>query len=75
MPRSVLPQNKKRKKDPKKPFHQLTKPSKNIYPILSPLQSRGDRPLHMTLEDQLNALIYFLLEGHSSERYLLQALE
>ena len=29
----------------------------------------------MTLEDQLNALIYFHLEEHSSGRHLLQALE
>lgn len=75
MPYSIAPENKKRKKKPKKSFRQLTKPLKNIYPNISPLQARGDRPLQMTLEDQLNALIYFHLEEHSSGRHLLQALE
>ena len=31
--------------------------------------------MQMTLEDQLNALIYFHHEEHSSGRHLLQALE
>jgi hypothetical protein len=75
MPYSIAPQNKKRKKKSGKSFRQLTKPLKNIYPTISPLQARGDRPLQMTLEDQLNALIYFHLEEHSSGRHLLQALE
>ena len=43
------------KKRTRKPFHQLTNPIENVSPILSPLQARGDRPLQMTLEDQLNA--------------------
>ncbi|MCD6561392.1 MAG: hypothetical protein J7L16_06505, partial [Deltaproteobacteria bacterium] len=28
-----------------------------------PLASRGDRPLKMTFEDQLNALIFFILKN------------
>lgn len=47
----------------------------DILPNISPLQARGNKPLQMTFEDQLNALIYFHLEEHSSGRHLLQALQ
>jgi len=36
------------------------------------LLSRGDRPLQMTFENQLNALIYFHLQEHPSGRHLIQ---
>jgi hypothetical protein len=39
------------------------------------LESRGYRPLQMTFEDQLNALIFFHLEEYSSGHEPLQALE
>ena len=39
------------------------------------LSARGDRPLKMTLEDQLNALIYFHLEEHESARDLVHDLK
>ena len=39
------------------------------------LESRGDRPLQMTFDDQLKALIFLHLEEYSSGRELLQALE
>jgi len=39
------------------------------------LESRGDRPLQMTFDDQLKALIFFHLEEYSSGRELLQAFE
>ena len=39
------------------------------------LTSRGNRPLQMEFEDQLNALIYFYLQEHTSGRHLLQSLE
>ena len=42
---------------------------------MPPLESRGDRPLKMTFEDQLKALIFFHLEEHTSARHLLQVLE
>lgn len=54
---------------------------KLIHPIIGPLasapplESRGNRPLQMTFDDQLNILIYFHLEEHTSGRHLLQALE
>ena len=38
------------------------------------LLARGDRPLKMTFEDQLNALIFFHLEEHESARDLVQDL-
>ena len=40
-----------------------------------PLESRGERPLQMTFEDQLKALIFFHLEEHTSAQHLLQVLE
>jgi lysyl-tRNA synthetase class II len=39
------------------------------------LKSRGDRPLKMTFEDQLNALVYFHLQEHKSARHLIQDLK
>ena len=41
----------------------------------TPLNSRGNRSLQMTLEDQLNALVLFHLEEHASAQHLLQVLE
>jgi hypothetical protein len=40
-----------------------------------PLASKGYRPLQLTFDDQLKALVYFHLEEFSSGRELLQALE
>jgi hypothetical protein len=42
---------------------------------MPPLEARGNRPLQMTFEDQLKALIFFHLEEHSSAQCLLQVLE
>ena len=39
------------------------------------LLSRGDRPLKMAFEDQLNALVYFHLQEHKSARHLIQDLK
>jgi hypothetical protein len=39
------------------------------------LVSRGNRPLQMTFDDQLKALIFFHLEEHTSAQHLLQFLE
>ena len=39
------------------------------------LVSRGNRPLKMTFDDQLRALIFFHLEEHTSAQHLLQVLE
>jgi len=39
------------------------------------LVSRGNRPLKMTFDDQLKALIFFHLEEHTSAQHLLHVLE
>ncbi len=64
---------------PKKPhppsFYQLYQPVENVLPEIPVLVSRGDRPLKMTFEDQLKALIFFHLEEHVSGRHLIQVLK
>jgi hypothetical protein len=42
---------------------------------MPPLEARGYRPLKMTFDDQLKALIFFHLEEHTSAQHLLQVLE
>ena len=39
------------------------------------LKARGNRPLQMTFDDQLKALVLFHLEEHTSGQHLLQILE
>ena len=39
------------------------------------LQSRGNRPLQINFEDQLNALIFFHLEEHTSGPHFVQILQ
>jgi len=69
-----------RKLSPKKSYYapsfkQLTKPLTCILPYIPILESRGNRPLKMTFEDQLNALIFFHLEEHVSASHLVQTLQ
>ena len=75
MPYTIEPQAKKPKRKKAATFKKLTKPLKDLSQNISPLEARGDRPLQMTFEDQLHALIYFHLEEHTSGRHLLQVLE
>ncbi len=56
-------------------FKQLTKPLSCILPSIPILELRGNRPLKMTFEDQLNALIFFHLEEHVSASHLVQTLQ
>ena len=56
-------------------FTQVRRPLSQILPHTPRLESRGNRPLQMDFEDQLNALIYFHLEEHTSARHLIQALQ
>jgi len=56
-------------------FKQATKPLTYVLPNAPLLASRGNRPLKMTFEDQLNALIFFHLEEHTSARHLIQTLK
>lgn len=67
----------KRLKQKHKPraFKKVLIPAYKQFTQISPLESRGDRPLQMTFEEQLNALVYFHLEEFESGRHLLQALE
>jgi hypothetical protein len=56
-------------------FHKLYSPLRGAIVGMAPLESRGNRPLKMTFEDQLKALIFFHLEEHTSGQHLLQILE
>jgi hypothetical protein len=56
-------------------FRKLYLPVNRAMLGMTPLESRGDRPLKMTFEDQLKALIFFHLEEHTSAQHLLQVLE
>jgi hypothetical protein len=72
MPYTFKPQSKKQKAPS---FHKLWQPVKKIFPSMTPLESRGDRPLQMDFEQQLKALVFFHLEEHKSGRHLLQVLQ
>jgi len=74
MPYTIGPRKRKLRRNARA-FKKFIKPLEKILLNISPLESRGDRPLQMNCEDQLNALIYFHLEEHASGRHLLQALE
>ncbi len=72
MPRTFKPSHK--------PFYtpsyfELCQPLNKVTLDAPPLISGGDRPLKMTFEDQLNALIFFHLEEHVSARHLIQTLK
>ncbi len=73
MPYALSQKKEKNRKTPS--FTHLTKPVRYVLSKISPLAARGNRPLQMEFEDQLNALIYFHLEEHTSGRHLLQALK
>jgi len=56
-------------------FEQLYLAVKKAKIGMPPLEARGYRPLKMTFDDQLKALIFFHLEEHTSAQHLLQFLE
>ena len=56
-------------------FDSFMLPLVKLHPMAPELKSRGDRPLKMTFEDQLNALVYFHLQEHKSARHLIQDLK
>lgn len=56
-------------------FHKVYRPAEKILIKTPVLNSKGDRPLKMSFEDQLKALIFYHLEEHSSGRHLLQVLK
>ncbi len=54
---------------------ELLRPVKEQLKNINKLEARGNRPLQMEFEDELNALVYFHLEEHTSGRHLVQVLE
>jgi len=72
MPRSIKLHGKKFRPPS---FHNLYRPAVNILTETPALESRGDRPLKMSFEDQLKALIFYHLEEHVSGRHLIQVLK
>lgn len=56
-------------------FNRLLDPVRRLWRPVSPLTSRGHRPLQLTFDDQLKALVYYHLQEFSSGRELIQALE
>ena len=56
-------------------MQQFIQPCKQIVHTMEPLVSRGNKPLELTFEQQLTALILFHLEEHRSGQELLQFLE
>ena len=56
-------------------FYQLYRPIQKAMITMPLLKAQGYRPLKMTFEDQLKALIFFHFEEHTSAQHLLQVLE
>ncbi len=56
-------------------FQHFFKPAKGAMIDMPKLESQCNRPLQMTFEDHLKALVYFHLEEHHSAQHLLQVLE
>ena len=56
-------------------FQQFFKPVQEAMIDMPKLESQGNRPLQMTFEDHLKALVFFHLEEHHSAQHLLQVLE
>ena len=72
MPQSFDPSQEK---CPSPSFYNLYQPIIKILAHTPVLESRGDRPLNMTFEDQLKSLIFFHLEEHVSGCHLIQVLQ
>ena len=56
-------------------FDKFIAPLLRLLPFVPELLSRGDRPLKMSFEEQLKALVYFHLQEHKSARHLIQDME
>ena len=56
-------------------LQQFLKPIKGVMINMPKLESKGNRPLQMSFEEHLKALIFFHLEEHHSAQHLLQVLE
>ena len=56
-------------------FSDLLNPALKAMNAMPELESRGNRPLKMSFEDHLRALVFFHLEEHTSAQHLLQKLK
>jgi len=56
-------------------FYSFFQPATEATLRMPALDSKGNRPLQMTFEEHLRALVYFHLEEHHSAQHLLQVLE
>jgi len=56
-------------------YFQLSRPMKNLFSSMPPLEARGNKKLELDFEQQLDALILFHLDEHVSGSHLLQVLE
>ncbi len=72
MPKSIEPYQKKLHSSS---FFQFFKPVENVIPEIPILESRGDKPLKMSFQEQLKILVFYHLEEHVSARHMLQVLE
>jgi len=72
MPHSI---KKNRKNFRPLSFIKLYQPVINMRHTIPALESKGDRPLKMSFDDQLKALIFYHLEEHTSARHLIQVLK
>ena len=71
MPRTLHPS----KRPSSITFSDFLNPALNAMNAMPELQSRGNRPLKMSFQDHLRALVFFHLEEHTSEQHLLQTLK
>ena len=56
-------------------FFSLFRPAVKAMSHMPALKAKGNRPLQMTFEEHLRALVFFHLEEHHSAQHLLQVLE
>ena len=59
----------------KKTYMTFRKPLTKVLADIPPMESKGNRPFQMTMENFLDALIFYHLEIPDSGRHLLQELE
>ena len=71
MPRTIHPWEKPSSIS----FYELFKPALDAMNAMPELESRGNRPLKMSFEEHLRALVFFHLEEHTSAQHLLQTLK
>ena len=71
MPHTFKPQKRSQAVE----FQHFFKPVQDAMIDMPILESQGNRPLQMTFEDHLKALVYFHLEEQHSAQHLLQVLE